>query len=143
MGAHASVSVVAVDARGDVLQWGGAGASNVEPEVPRRVLRNCDILRVAASKDKAYALSRSGNVIIFPSDPQKQLVGEQARQAADQWWKLRWLRGGGNPGTDCEQLKTDSDLARGEKCVLSPLRGRRPSLLTHLSLQVHLHLSWN
>ncbi|KAM0753720.1 RCC1/BLIP-II [Meredithblackwellia eburnea MCA 4105] len=112
---HSSYGL-AVDAKGDVLQWGSGYSDDAESgSPPRTILRNRNIVQVAATDFKIYALSKSGQVYVLPSQPSKQAVGAEKRLSAEAWWKLRWLFGGGNPGTDLELLKADNTLASGEK----------------------------
>ncbi|KAK4698803.1 hypothetical protein P7C70_g7468, partial [Phenoliferia sp. Uapishka_3] len=113
---------LAVDAKGDVLQW-GLGFDPTSPQTgsdsaaPHVALRNRDILSVVASEAKIYALNRKGEVLVFPSELEKQQVGAEARASGDAWWKMGWAFGSGNPGCDVEKLKSDVKLASGEKFV--------------------------
>ncbi|KAL8290644.1 hypothetical protein RQP46_002902 [Phenoliferia psychrophenolica] len=111
---------LAVNAKGDVLQWGlgfdpTSSSSSSSDLAPQLTLRNRDVISVVASEAKVYALNRRGEVLVFPASRDQQRVGEQARASADSWWKLGWIMGSGNPGTDVEVLKTDAKLARGER----------------------------
>lgn len=104
-----------MDSKGDVLQWGtGFDATSLGP---RTTFRSHDILRVACSPSKVFALSRAGQVFIFPSSFEAQQV--TTATAGRSWYTLPWLFGPKDAGVDYEQLRTDVPLARGEKYVLS------------------------
>jgi len=55
---------VAVDAAGDVVQW-GSGFDGAQEARPTKTLVGMDIQRVQLSGGKVYALSRSGHVYVF------------------------------------------------------------------------------
>ncbi|WFD34639.1 hypothetical protein MCUN1_001480 [Malassezia cuniculi] len=61
---------VAVDARGDVVQWGEGYAQGA----PRRTLIGYDISRVQLTSDKIYALARNGTVYVVPARADDQQV---------------------------------------------------------------------
>lgn len=116
---------VAVDARGDVLQWGaGYGGQGVE-----RTLTGKDLVRaVPTSEGKVFGLTKKGEVWVFASDKASQRPAGQpidvANEARDGGWK--WVLGKGtlwgrSGRSDVEALKltTDVKLDKGEKCVPS------------------------
>ena len=65
---------VAVDERGDVLQW-GTGYAGDGIEVPETTLQGKNIDKVVISRDKVIALSRDGTVYSFPISKKYQLEG--------------------------------------------------------------------
>ena len=84
---------------------------------PHPVFVGKDILSVTASRSKIFALSRKGVIYIIPVDGVKQRVGDERRKARAVWYKLPYLRGTSDVGSDSEALKTDVLLKKGEKCV--------------------------
>lgn len=60
----------AVDARGDVLQWGDGHAQG--PGAPQRTLTGHDIARVQLTADKVYALARNGTIYVIPASAAAQ-----------------------------------------------------------------------
>lgn len=65
---------VAVDERGDVLQW-GCGYADDGIEVPAATLKGKNIGKVVVSKDKIIALSRDSTVYSLPISKKHQLEG--------------------------------------------------------------------
>ena len=63
---------VAIDAAGDVVQW-GAGYDSDAPQ-PHKTLTGLDLVKVQPCGAKIYALSRSGYVYVFPSERTKQRI---------------------------------------------------------------------
>ncbi|GAA5890927.1 hypothetical protein JCM8208_003099 [Rhodotorula glutinis] len=114
---------VAVDARGDVLQWGaGYGGQGVE-----RTLTGKDLVRaVPTSEGKVFGLNKKGEVWVFASDKASQRPAGQpvdvANEARDGGWK--WVLGKGtlwgrSGRSDVEALKltTDVKLDKSEKFI--------------------------
>lgn len=67
----------AVDAHGDVVQWGLGFSDELDPKAsltPQRTLTGKDIVRVQLCGPKIYALSRSGAIYVFASQRIHQLV---------------------------------------------------------------------
>ena len=87
--------------------------------IPHPVFVGKDILSVTASRSKIFALSRKGVIYIIPVDGTKQRVGDEKRKAKALWYKLPYLRGTSDVGTDYEPLKTDVPLRKGEKYVVA------------------------
>lgn len=86
--------------------------------IPHPVFVGKDILSVTASRSKIFALSRKGVIYIIPVEGAKQRVGDERRKAKAVWYKLPYLRGTSDVGTDYEPLKTDVLLKKGEKWVV-------------------------
>ncbi|BGP37720.1 hypothetical protein JCM10449v2_001637 [Rhodotorula kratochvilovae] len=114
---------VAVDARGDVLQW-GAGYS-ADGAAVENTLTGKDLVKVVPTEEgKVFALSKKGDVWVFASDKAAQRPAGQpldiANGARDEGWL--WVLGKGtlwgrNGGSHIEALKvgTDVKLGKGEK----------------------------
>lgn len=115
---------VAVDARGDVLQWGAGygGDGGVE-----KTLKGKDLIRaVPTSEGKVFGLSKKGDVWVFASDRASQRPAGQpldvTREARDGGWKwvlgkgTLWGRHGDNR-VEALKLSTDVKLDKGEKCA--------------------------
>jgi hypothetical protein len=86
-----------------------------DPAAPHVTLKNKDIITVSVADDKVYALSRKGEIFVFPAAYEKQRVGKNAegRSSASNW---RWIGlGDKDAGTDFEKMSTDTPLAKGEK----------------------------
>lgn len=104
-----------MDEKGDVLEWGLGFTSSPDADAsPQPTLRNHDIVKLCATPFKIFALSRKGEVLVFPSTLARQRVNEEERKSHAAWWKVWWGR---DAGTDVEKLRADSPLARGEKYV--------------------------
>ena len=80
---------VAVDAAGDVIQW-GIGFDQLHPE-PRKTIIGLDLLRVQICSSKIYALSRSGHVYVFAAEHEKQLRKEAASTSPSSTSPLSWF----------------------------------------------------
>lgn len=104
-------SIAAVDEKGDVLQWGLGFDPSPSGASPRKTLQHQDIVKLSATKNKLYALNRSGEVFVVPAELEKQRLGAEARRESG-WWAVWQSK---DPGTDVEKLRTDSTLSRGEK----------------------------
>ncbi|SGY40840.1 BQ5605_C003g02430 [Microbotryum silenes-dioicae] len=105
----------AVDEKGDVLQWGsGFDSSPVATATPRPTLRGYDVLKLTATPHKIFALTRKGEVIVFPSSSERQQINEEQRRSNSSWWKV-W--GSTDHGTDHEKIMPEQALAKGEKFV--------------------------
>lgn len=104
---------VAVDVKGDVYQWGDGFVPSSTQSSPRaRIsLRGMDIYRIAAADQKIYALSRKGQVWVFPADRERQTSHSEPREKSS-WWSLF----SGKP-THAENLVTDTKLGSGERSV--------------------------
>ncbi|KAM0792159.1 hypothetical protein ACM66B_004856 [Microbotryomycetes sp. NB124-2] len=100
----------AVDAQGDVIMW-GQGFSEQETE-PTMTLRHRNIIKLVATSSKVFALSKKGELFVFPAQQTDQKVDEHKRSGDSAWWKF-WASK--NPGTDVEQVNTNVPLASGEK----------------------------
>lgn len=71
-------------------------------------------MTVAVSNYKVFALSRSGEIFIFPAEIEKQgLPG--TKSSNNSWLSMGWITGSSKQGSVYEKLKTDVPLARGEK----------------------------
>lgn len=101
----------AVDEKGDVLQWGLGFDTSPEGANPSKTLKHHNIVKLEATKDKLFALSKKGEVFVVPSALEKQQVNAEARRESG-WWAVWQSR---DPGTDLEKLRTDSPLGSGEK----------------------------
>ncbi|SCZ95831.1 BZ3500_MvSof-1268-A1-R1_Chr8-1g09826 [Microbotryum saponariae] len=111
----ALVHAAAVDEKGDVLQWGsGFDSSPVATATPRPTLRGYDVLKLTATPHKIFALTRKGEVIVFPSSSERQQINEEQRRSNSSWWKV-W--GSTDHGTDHEKIMPEQALAKGEKFV--------------------------
>lgn len=103
------------------MQWGlgftdiEAALHGVDKTAPHATLVGKDILKVAASDSKIFALSRKGEIYIFPVGLARQKIGADQRAGKSAWWKLRVIGGESDAGTDCEVLKTDVPMLKGEK----------------------------
>ena len=110
-------SAVAVDNRGNLLQW-GAGYDDAEQTrgAPTVTLRGKNITRVAATVDKIFALSKSGVIYVLPADRARQSLpapaGTPSAQMESVWW---WPFGASDSGCDCVALSTDAPLRSGER----------------------------
>ncbi|WFD19651.1 hypothetical protein MCAP1_001887 [Malassezia caprae] len=103
---------VAVDASGDIVQWGG-GFDAAPDTAPTKTLTGMDIQRVQLSGGKVYALSRSGHVYVF----------SQARER-QQPEKTSWL----SPSVDAVKLSANekfADIVAGDHHVLGLSRQGR------------------
>ena len=103
---------VAVDAGGDVVQW-GTGFDASKEAGPAKTLTGMDIQRVQLSGGKVYALSRSGHVYVF----------SQAREH-QQPVKSSWL----SSSIDVVKLSADEklvDIVAGDHHVLGLSRQGR------------------
>ena len=60
----------AVDARGDILQWGDGHSQSTG--LPQRTLTGHDIERVQLTADKVYALARNGTIYVIPASAAAQ-----------------------------------------------------------------------
>ena len=67
----------AVDAHGDVVQWGAGFTDELDPKaplVPQKTLVGMDIVKVQLCGPKVYALSRSGSIYVFAAERILQLT---------------------------------------------------------------------
>lgn len=140
---------VAVDANGDVLQWGlgffdasleninkgenlddvplgrrrekekaneltPRGSQGAQAMAPVHTLMGKDIVKVATSDTKVYALSKRGNVYVFSSVQARQWPGKKASWS---WNPLRLFGAFAKPTIDHEELRpiASSKLASGER----------------------------
>lgn len=97
---------VAVDAAGDVVQW-GAGFDPSPCAGPTKTLVGMDIQRVQLSGGKVYALARSGQVYVFSQAYKDQQLD-----------KTSWL----SPSMDFVKLSADEkmvDMVAGDHHVLA------------------------
>ncbi|GAA5879892.1 hypothetical protein JCM3774_002272 [Rhodotorula dairenensis] len=119
---------VAVDANGDVLQWGSGftPVGHVERTVTGR-----DIVKVVAtSEGKVFGLSKRGEVWVWAADKASQDVRERPPIEGYAWpshngegagWMtllgkgVLWGRGGNGGSVETVRLGTDVRLERGEK----------------------------
>jgi len=107
---------VAVDAAGDVIQW-GIGFDQLHPE-PRKTIIGLDLLRVQICSSKIYALSRSGHVYVFAAEHEKQLRKEAASTSPSSSTPLSWF----SSPYEYVKLKAGekfADIAAGEHHVLA------------------------
>ncbi|GAA5975619.1 hypothetical protein JCM21900_003377, partial [Sporobolomyces salmonicolor] len=120
---------VALDAQGDVLQWGYGFSA---PGTVEKTLVGKDLVRVQPTEEgKVFGLSRRGEIWVWASDKLNQRAGGveakletgSASQGAGGGSSLWWLGKGSLWGTsdanevECIQLKPDVKLERGEKFV--------------------------
>ncbi|GAA5928668.1 hypothetical protein JCM1841_002960 [Sporobolomyces salmonicolor] len=120
---------VALDAKGDVLQWGYGFSA---PGAVEKTLVGKDLVRVQPTEEgKVFGLSRRGEIWVWASDKLNQRAGGveakletgSASQGAGGGSSLGWLGKGSLWGTsdanevECIQLKPDVKLERGEKFV--------------------------
>ncbi|KAG0151988.1 hypothetical protein CROQUDRAFT_103330 [Cronartium quercuum f. sp. fusiforme G11] len=101
---------VAVDARGDLYLWG----SNIpisEDGRPHKTLGNCDIKQICCTRNKVYALARSGKIYVLPAgvemgNANQGLTGEFQSSATSDWWP-KWLGGSGHANSSSACLNVD------------------------------------
>ncbi|GAA5878420.1 hypothetical protein JCM1840_002579 [Sporobolomyces johnsonii] len=121
---------VALDAKGDVLQWGYGFSA---PGVVEKTLVGKDLVRVEPTEEgKVFGLSRRGEIWVWASDKLNQRAGgveaktetgsasQGARGAGSSlWWLGKGSLWGSSDGNEveCIQLKPDVKLERGEKFV--------------------------
>ncbi|GAA94139.1 hypothetical protein E5Q_00787 [Mixia osmundae IAM 14324] len=110
---------VAIDEHGDLLQWGD-GFDNTVRETgdikPRKTLQGKNIIQVAATSEKIYALSKKGEVWLIAANAAHQAMGQQ-NKSYSYWSYIAWLWGSRPPGVDTEKLTTNVALASGENIV--------------------------
>lgn len=128
---------VAVDANGDVLQWGAGFSPQGHVE---RTLTGRDIVKVAATQEgKVFGLSKRGQVYVWAADKASQDVDRERKAIEGFDWPRRnqdgegagwmmllgkgllWGRAGTGGNVETVRLGTDVQLERGEKCVVSSL----------------------
>ncbi|POY70625.1 hypothetical protein BMF94_6403 [Rhodotorula taiwanensis] len=118
---------VAVDANGDVLQWGAGFQPSGHVE---RTVQGRDIVKVAATQEgKVFGLSKKGDVFVWAAEKEMQKVegGKRAiggielprsQEGAGWMWALGkgtvWGRGS-NDRVETVRLGTDVKLDRGER----------------------------
>ncbi|GAA6056491.1 hypothetical protein JCM3770_007028 [Rhodotorula araucariae] len=117
---------VAVDARGDVLQW-GAGYSSEGTAGVEKTLAGKDLIKAVPTEEgKVFALGKTGDVWVFASDKAAQRPAGQpvdiANGARDGGWMWVFGKGtlwGRDGGSHVEALKvgTDVKLEKGEKFI--------------------------
>ncbi|KAK4048724.1 hypothetical protein OIO90_005717 [Microbotryomycetes sp. JL221] len=105
----ADTYAAAADAKGDVIMWGG-GFSDTQRE-PQTTLRHRNIVKLVAASSKVFALSKKGELFVFPTRREDQNANEDQRSGDSAWWKF-WA--GRDPGTDVETIKTNVPLTSGE-----------------------------
>ncbi|GAA5966806.1 hypothetical protein JCM8115_002277 [Rhodotorula mucilaginosa] len=122
---------VAVDANGDVLQWGSGFSPQGHVE---RTLTGRDIVKVAATQEgKVFGLSKRGQVYVWAADKASQDVNRERNAIEGFEWPRRnqdgdgagwmmllgkgilWGRGGTGGNVETVRLGTDVQLERGEK----------------------------
>jgi hypothetical protein len=151
---------VAVDANGDVLQWGSGFSPQGHVE---RTLTGRDIVKVAATQEgKVFGLSKRGQVYVWAADKASQDVNRERNAIEGFEWPRRnqdgdgagwmmllgkgilWGRGGTGGNVETVRLGTDVQLERGEKCVFSSSLTSGPVRTTVLTAlvraQVHVTL---
>lgn len=118
---------VAVDAKGDVLQWGQGFAGRQETGAVEKTLTGKDLIKVVPTEEgKVFGLSKKGEVWVWASEKRMQRapsdVVDLPREVESAGWM--WLLGKGtlwgrnaNGSVETLKLKPDVPLARGEKCV--------------------------
>lgn len=125
---------VAVDANGDVLQWGSGFSPQGHVE---RTLTGRDIVKVAATQEgKVFGLSKRGQVYVWAADKASQDVNRERNAIEGFEWPRRnqdgegagwmmllgkgllWGHGGTGGNVETVRLGTDVQLERGEKCVV-------------------------
>lgn len=99
-----------MDERGDVFQWGD-GHHDEYLDRPHKVLTSKDIIKVAPTRDKIYALSKSGQVYVFAVDRETQRRLNKAGSDGPSWWQF-WRSA---ETTDNVKLTTDSALISSDK----------------------------
>lgn len=145
---------VAVDANGDVLQWGAGFSPSGHVE---RTVTGRDLVKVAATQEgKVFGLSRNGQVFVWAADRESQLRGHEERKKiagvdlprVEEGSGWMWLLGkgtvwgrGGKDGVETVRLGTDVRLERGEKCGPFLVRACRAILLTDVRCRRFTSLS--
>lgn len=120
---------VAVDANGDVLQWGAGFQPSGHVE---RTVQGRDIVKVAATQEgKVFGLSKKGDVFVWAAEKEmqkvdggKRVIGgielPRSQEGAGWMWVLGkgtvWGRGS-NDRVETVRLGTDVKLDRGERYV--------------------------
>lgn len=117
--------VVAVDESGDVVQWGlGFDPASTPPtsaDAPHKTLSGKDIMSIQVGDHKVFALSRKGEIFVFPAQLDAQRIGkgpELEKEGGAGWLAYVGkgsIWGEGEARTVYEKLGTDVKLARGEK----------------------------
>ncbi|KAF8524244.1 regulator of chromosome condensation 1/beta-lactamase-inhibitor protein II [Gautieria morchelliformis] len=99
-----------VDASGDVYQWGDTffGSEHTESKRPQLTLRGKNIVSLAVTPSKVFALSASGKIYVLSST----LHHELASHSIQNIWSLF---GSSTPQTLFAVLGTDVPLAWGER----------------------------
>ncbi|KAI0243672.1 hypothetical protein L0F63_002574 [Massospora cicadina] len=82
--------IVAIDANGDLYQWGSGyfGEEFEKSPVPELTLKGKDIAQVAASDKKVFALSRRGELYVISSS--KKYQGVPKENQAQSWPEYLW-----------------------------------------------------
>ncbi|KAG8895115.1 hypothetical protein FRB99_000759 [Tulasnella sp. 403] len=106
-----------VDAAGNVYQWGDGFFGKGHPEDKRQpipTLKGKDIVKLAMSASKIYALSSSGKVYVISSDIGKQAVNADTPGVRMSWWNPArlWQT---QPSVDFIELHPGSKLASNER----------------------------
>lgn len=96
-----------------MLQWGEGHQAGSSTE-PRKTLCGRNIVQVATTDDKIYALSKSGKVYVYASSFDKQAIDTNERKSLRSWWRVRWLFAQ-DPGVDVAEVKPNVKLASAEK----------------------------
>ncbi|KIM80836.1 hypothetical protein PILCRDRAFT_822120 [Piloderma croceum F 1598] len=85
-----------VDARGDIYQWGNGffgppsvSADGSRNRKPTRTLRDKNIIRLALTESRVFALSASGHIYVLAADSAKQ----SAKISTSPWYRPGWLLG--------------------------------------------------
>ncbi|GAA6000811.1 uncharacterized protein JCM10292_006439 [Rhodotorula paludigena] len=116
---------VAVDAKGDVLQWGQGFAGPQETGTVEKTLTGKDLIKVVPTEEgKVFGLSKKGEVWVWASEKRMQRASSDVvdlpREVESAGWM--WLLGKGtlwgrnaNGSVETLKLKPDVPLARGEK----------------------------
>ncbi|GAA6024947.1 hypothetical protein JCM11491_001313, partial [Sporobolomyces phaffii] len=124
---------VAIDANGDVLQWGLGFSATGAVE---RTLSGKDLVAVEATEEgKVYGIDRRGQVWVWSSSKlnqraggvlsedrgQLERVGSSTRHSPNPYWWIGqgtiWGGGASGEAIECLKLGTDSVLSKGEKFV--------------------------
>ena len=102
---------VAVDEKGDILQWGDGYSPRSEPEV---TLKGKNIASVTANADKIFALSRSGKVYCLAVQRSKQSNDSTIQSSTSQskWW---WPFSTSKSTIDFIEISSDVSLGWTEK----------------------------
>jgi alpha-tubulin suppressor-like RCC1 family protein len=110
-----------VTSNGDVLQW-GVGFSTGDRK-PKKTLKGKNIVKLALTRDKVYALSKSGSVYVFASSSNDQ---RKYPELAKEPWYAFWRT---NPGVSVLDLRPQQgserfvDIAVGESHLLAQSSG--------------------